>query len=146
MSCINSDPTVIVGYHAARLEIPEYCPPHFEELMLDCWEEDPTARPTFKEIVQRLDKIAASGVSGGGKGRSSQIGSRGGGPSSHLPRDEPRKQHKQNRKSWDAEARDVFKEAGLDEHKKQHHHDDQQREDKGKDKHQDLKERKEEEV
>ncbi len=141
---------MIVGYHAARLEIPEYCPPHFEELMLDCWEEDPTARPTFKEIVQRLDKIAASGARGGGKGRSPQIGSRGGGGGG--PSSQPRKQHKRNRKSWDAEARDVFKEAGLDEHKKQqqhhhhsHDHDDQQREDKGKDKHQDLKERTEEE-
>ncbi|KAK4789789.1 hypothetical protein SAY86_017093 [Trapa natans] len=36
------------------------CPPDLKELIEECWDEEPVARPTFSEIIVRLDKIVAN--------------------------------------------------------------------------------------
>lgn len=38
-----------------RLERPDNCSEFLYELMLECWNEHPEARPSFKQIVSRLD-------------------------------------------------------------------------------------------
>jgi serine/threonine protein kinase len=40
-----------------RPEISEDCPINIKTLILDCWEEDPDARPSFSTIVDRLNNI-----------------------------------------------------------------------------------------
>ena len=37
-----------------RPDIPDYVPPAYKQLMEDCWEDDPTARPGFPDILNRL--------------------------------------------------------------------------------------------
>ncbi|GAB4825778.1 Integrin-linked protein kinase 1 [Ancistrocladus abbreviatus] len=34
-------------------------PPELKELIVECWSADPAARPTFAEIISRLDKVVA---------------------------------------------------------------------------------------
>ncbi|XP_065175713.1 uncharacterized protein LOC135805583 isoform X1 [Sycon ciliatum] len=38
-----------------RLPRPDFCPPLLYALMKDCWEEDKKDRPSFQQILQRLD-------------------------------------------------------------------------------------------
>lgn len=40
--------------HGHRPRLPTNCPPPYVALMCDCWQGDPSARPSFDEIVQRL--------------------------------------------------------------------------------------------
>ena len=40
-----------------RMEKPPYCSLDIYKLMRQCWHFDATARPTFSEIVENLDKI-----------------------------------------------------------------------------------------
>eukprot|EP00055_Hartaetosiga_balthica_P007684 m.26823 g.26823 ORF g.26823 m.26823 type:complete len:688 (+) comp5891_c0_seq1:88-2151(+) len=40
-----------------RMPRPEGCPVEVYQLMLDCWEEEPQSRPTFKSIRQRLNTM-----------------------------------------------------------------------------------------
>ncbi|XP_048238941.1 uncharacterized protein LOC124124523 [Haliotis rufescens] len=40
-----------------RLLVPSTCPSCFGQLMKDCWELDPKKRPTFKQILARLDAM-----------------------------------------------------------------------------------------
>lgn len=42
-----------------RPEIPSWCDPEWKSLMESCWSSDPTQRPSFSEISQRLRKMAA---------------------------------------------------------------------------------------
>lgn len=42
-----------------RPQIPQSCPPKIGELMKDCFEADPKARPTFEEIDLRLQRMSA---------------------------------------------------------------------------------------
>ncbi|XP_072024696.1 angiopoietin-1 receptor-like isoform X2 [Amphiura filiformis] len=42
-----------------RMPKPENCEGDMYELMLQCWQEDPDARPTFKDIVRTLTDMAA---------------------------------------------------------------------------------------
>ena len=37
-----------------RPAIPSYCDPEWKKLMEQCWDSDPTVRPTFTEIANRL--------------------------------------------------------------------------------------------
>ncbi|XVF37510.1 hypothetical protein REPUB_Repub20aG0015100 [Reevesia pubescens] len=36
------------------------CPPDLRELIEQCWDQEPVVRPTFSEIIVRLDKIVAN--------------------------------------------------------------------------------------
>ncbi|XVF65877.1 hypothetical protein PTKIN_Ptkin09bG0286300 [Pterospermum kingtungense] len=36
------------------------CPPDLRELIEECWDKEPVIRPTFSEIIVRLDKIVAN--------------------------------------------------------------------------------------
>ncbi|CAG9559573.1 unnamed protein product [Danaus chrysippus] len=40
-----------------RLEKPEHCRRELYNIMYYCWEEDPTSRPDFKEVVEMLEKL-----------------------------------------------------------------------------------------
>ena len=40
-----------------RPEIPRDCPPRIAKLLEDCWQKNPSARPSFSSIITRLDRI-----------------------------------------------------------------------------------------
>ena len=44
-----------------RLPIPNGCPPVLSSLMQICWQTEPKARPTFKQILSTLDQIDLDG-------------------------------------------------------------------------------------
>lgn len=46
-----------VGTQELRPEIPKNCPSSYTELIVNCWNSDPLLRPTFKEIVERVQKL-----------------------------------------------------------------------------------------
>jgi len=48
-----------------RPAIPKDCPEDFAELIQDCWQNDPTARPSFSEIIEILNGIRNSASSNG---------------------------------------------------------------------------------
>lgn len=41
-----------------RPEIPSDCPPSLASMMQECWQKNPRLRPSFEDIIPRLDKIA----------------------------------------------------------------------------------------
>ncbi|PUZ77965.1 hypothetical protein GQ55_1G415600 [Panicum hallii var. hallii] len=43
-----------------RPQIPSWCDPEWKALMESCWSSDPTGRPSFTDISQRLRKMAAA--------------------------------------------------------------------------------------
>ncbi|KAL3872972.1 hypothetical protein ACJMK2_036140 [Sinanodonta woodiana] len=49
-----------VAVNKLTLPIPSTCPNLFAKLMSDCWHQEAHFRPTFYDILQRLDEIAAS--------------------------------------------------------------------------------------
>lgn len=46
-----------LGSGTARLPIPEWCEPEWRALMEACWIEDPTLRPTCRQLVAQLQRI-----------------------------------------------------------------------------------------
>jgi len=46
-----------VGTANMRPLIPEDCPTDYAQLMMDCWQTDPTARPSFEQILKRLEYL-----------------------------------------------------------------------------------------
>jgi serine/threonine protein kinase len=38
-------------------KIPQSCPCDVQTLILDCWKRDPSQRPSFDDILSRLDKM-----------------------------------------------------------------------------------------
>jgi serine/threonine protein kinase len=40
-----------------RPTIPSYVPPYYQTLITKCWDQDPSARPTFAEIVENPDAL-----------------------------------------------------------------------------------------
>eukprot|EP01095_Lingulamoeba_sp_RSL-Kostka_P001500 TRINITY_DN12086_c0_g1_i1.p1 TRINITY_DN12086_c0_g1~~TRINITY_DN12086_c0_g1_i1.p1 ORF type:complete len:557 (+),score=118.40 TRINITY_DN12086_c0_g1_i1:74-1744(+) len=46
---------VAVVNSGLRPQIPENCPQNWRQLMQDCWDEHPDNRPTFSEIIQRIE-------------------------------------------------------------------------------------------
>ncbi|XP_059159379.1 mitogen-activated protein kinase kinase kinase 11-like [Physella acuta] len=49
-----------VAVNKLTLPIPSTCPHMFSQLMADCWHQEPHERPTFRDILQRLEEIATS--------------------------------------------------------------------------------------
>lgn len=46
-----------VGTEGLRPIIPHSCPPDYAKLILDCWDNDSNARPTFADIIQRIKTL-----------------------------------------------------------------------------------------
>jgi serine/threonine protein kinase len=46
----------------ARPRIPDFVPPRMAELIGECWARDPARRPSFAQILERLDVIRREGV------------------------------------------------------------------------------------
>ncbi|KAJ3695375.1 hypothetical protein LUZ60_000752 [Juncus effusus] len=46
--------------NSLRPQIPTWCDPEWKGLMESCWDSDPTQRPSFSEISQKLRKMAAA--------------------------------------------------------------------------------------
>lgn len=42
--------------HGVRLEIPEGCEEWYENLMKQCWDQDPNARPSFEAIINTIEE------------------------------------------------------------------------------------------
>jgi serine/threonine protein kinase len=47
----------LIVWQKYRPKIPEDCPHSYAQLMQDCWDEDPNVRPSFEQILIRLDEI-----------------------------------------------------------------------------------------
>ncbi|XP_041430653.1 vascular endothelial growth factor receptor kdr-like [Xenopus laevis] len=50
-----------------RMRSPEYCSPEIYQTMLDCWQGEPTDRPTFTSLVERLGDLLQASVQQEGK-------------------------------------------------------------------------------
>jgi tRNA A-37 threonylcarbamoyl transferase component Bud32 len=48
---------LLVGTQGQRPDIPNYCPPQYAQLIEDCWQEDPDKRPSFEDIITRLESF-----------------------------------------------------------------------------------------
>ena len=46
-----------VGYNGQRLPIPSDVQPEIASLLNDCWSEEPSDRPSFTDIIQRLNEL-----------------------------------------------------------------------------------------
>jgi len=49
-----------IVYNRERLDIPEYCPKKFTELIESCWQQKAQDRPTFTTILNILADIQAN--------------------------------------------------------------------------------------
>jgi len=49
--------------NGGRLDIPTNCSPAYQQLLQDCWIEDPTQRPTFTEVYLRLKNMEMNSLS-----------------------------------------------------------------------------------
>ncbi|XP_042521956.1 macrophage-stimulating protein receptor [Dipodomys spectabilis] len=56
------DPFDLIHFLAKgrRLPQPEYCPNFLYQVMQQCWEADPAARPTFRALVVEMEQVVAS--------------------------------------------------------------------------------------
>lgn len=54
----------MVGYGDERLDIPDDVLPDVAQLIRDCWNKDPTARPTFDQCLARLKEMPALTTAG----------------------------------------------------------------------------------
>ncbi|KAJ8449300.1 hypothetical protein Cgig2_002432 [Carnegiea gigantea] len=50
----------VVGFMDRRLEIPEDLDPRISSIISDCWQSNPGARPSFQDIIQRMNGILHS--------------------------------------------------------------------------------------
>lgn len=41
-----------------RPSIPDSCPPAYSQLIQECWHQDPSNRPSFREILERLGEMS----------------------------------------------------------------------------------------
>ena len=44
-----------------RPNIPSHCDPFFKELITQCWQGEPTKRPSFSIILERIKRITNNG-------------------------------------------------------------------------------------
>ena len=56
-----------------RLPIPDDIDPRVAALISDCWQADPNMRPSFQQIIERLEPLSELRPSGQWLGRGSQI-------------------------------------------------------------------------
>lgn len=49
-----------VGVNKLTLHVPASVPQPFKDLLADCWKQDPHDRPSFAEILTRLETISNS--------------------------------------------------------------------------------------
>jgi len=49
--------TIAVVVNKQRLRIPDQLLPGLEQIITPCWDEEPTYRPTFEEIIRKLSKL-----------------------------------------------------------------------------------------
>lgn len=47
-----------VGTKGVRLPLPAICPPELIKLITSCWQEDPSLRPPFSDIITYLERIS----------------------------------------------------------------------------------------
>lgn len=47
-----------VGTKGVRLPLPAVCPPELIKLITSCWQEDPSLRPPFSDIITYLERIS----------------------------------------------------------------------------------------
>jgi tRNA A-37 threonylcarbamoyl transferase component Bud32 len=47
-----------VGNKSARLPLPQVCPPELIKLIVSCWQEDPSLRPPFSDIIIYLERLS----------------------------------------------------------------------------------------
>ena len=52
-----------VGHQGMRPAVPQYVPASYATIMKKCWSEDPVARPSFGDLVERLEGIKRDGFS-----------------------------------------------------------------------------------
>jgi hypothetical protein len=45
----------VVGVLKKRQSIPEQCPAAIKDLIVECWQDEPDCRPSFNNIVPRLE-------------------------------------------------------------------------------------------
>ncbi|KAJ7388501.1 hypothetical protein OS493_037226 [Desmophyllum pertusum] len=45
-----------------RMERPDMCSDEVYELMFECWDEDPATRPSFSQLIDRLEAIMTRDV------------------------------------------------------------------------------------
>src|SRR5690348_14539654 len=50
----------VVAEEGRRLAIPTACPADLSALLVECWQQDPSRRPPFKEIIRRLEAMQAN--------------------------------------------------------------------------------------
>eukprot|EP00955_Chlamydomonas_euryale_P014123 152129-Chlamydomonas_euryale.AAC.6 len=46
-----------VGFNHQRLELPDDLQPELRQLVSECWHEQPSARPSFGEVLDRLSEL-----------------------------------------------------------------------------------------
>jgi serine/threonine protein kinase len=52
-----------VGHQGMRPSIPQYAPAPYKTIVRKCWSEDPVARPSFTDLLERLAQIERHGFS-----------------------------------------------------------------------------------
>lgn len=63
MECINYSSSFKIGgivNNTLRPPVPETCDPEWRSLMERCWSSDPSERPSFTEVVNRLRAMATA--------------------------------------------------------------------------------------
>lgn len=45
-----------------RMEAPDGCPQEIYNIMMSSWEIDPKQRPTFKQVLEKLNNLRATTV------------------------------------------------------------------------------------
>jgi serine/threonine protein kinase len=66
-----------IVFQGKRPEIPASCIPSLASLMQKCWAHEPDERPTFKEVIFRLDEITVDCYLQPGEGKHSIEEARG---------------------------------------------------------------------
>lgn len=63
-------PDIIVGVtqNSLRPTVPPDCPALYSQLMTDCWADDPSKRPSFAEVLHRLEAMHQTAEAKGREG------------------------------------------------------------------------------
>lgn len=47
----------LVATKGIRPPLPKHCPPSLQQLMVDCWDDNPDNRPSFSVVLTRLEQV-----------------------------------------------------------------------------------------